>query len=259
MNAPIRSLTMLYLTGTGVLAGADEIPAPAVPGEGALRSAGLIYPLDDKPTPQCHASTMSKRRDGLVAAWFGGSMRRIRTWESGWRGTMGEDGRKPARWPAGGRERRKSMRAGIRFSSNRRRAPLLLFYKVGPSPSRWWGVMTSSPDGGKTWQDRHKLGEDEKIGHLLGPVKNKPIQLDDGTILCGSSSEHDGWRVHFEVTKDFGKTWEVIGPIHDGKEFGAIQPSILSHRDGRMQVLCRSRQKVVAQSWSKDGERHGAR
>ena len=52
-----------------------------------------------------------------------------------------------------------------------------------------------------------------------------------------------------------GKTWEVIGPINDGKEFGAIQPSILTWPGGRMQVLCRSRQNVIAQSWSEDGGR----
>ncbi|MFL2908634.1 MAG: exo-alpha-sialidase, partial [Limisphaerales bacterium] len=28
--------------------------------------------------------------------------------------------------------------------------PLLLFYKVGPTPSTWWRVMMTSKDGGKT-------------------------------------------------------------------------------------------------------------
>ena len=129
----------------------------------------------------------------------------------------------------------------------------MLFYKVGPSPSTWWGMLLTSDDGGKTWKNRRKLGKNDEIGHLLGPVKNKPIQLDDGSILCGSSTEHDGWRVHFELTKDLGKTWQVIGPIHDGKQFGAIQPSILTYGDGVMQVMCRSRQSVIATSWSKDG------
>ena len=129
----------------------------------------------------------------------------------------------------------------------------MLFYKVGPTPSRWWGVLLTSKDGGKTWGNRRKLGKNDKIGHLIGPVKNKPIQLVDGTILCPSSTEHKGWRVHFEATRDFGKTWKVIGPINDGKEFGAIQPSVLTYADGRMQVMCRSQQKVVTQSESKDG------
>ena len=128
----------------------------------------------------------------------------------------------------------------------------MLFYKVGPNPSRWWGMLTISDDDGKTWSEPRKLGADDTIGHLLGPVKNKPIQLEDSSILCPSSSEHRGWRVHFELTRDLGKTWEVIGPINDGEEFSAIQPSILRFADGKMQVLCRSKQSVITQSWSSD-------
>jgi predicted neuraminidase len=51
--------------------------------------------------------------------------------------------------------------------------------------------------------------------------------------------------------------WKKIGPINDGKEFGAIQPSFLTHyRDNpkrdKIQVLCRSKQGVITQSWSTD-------
>ena len=59
--------------------------------------------------------------------------------------------------------------------------------------------------------------------------------------------------VHFELTRDLGKTWQVIGPINDASKFNAIQPSIFTYPDGRMQVLCRTQERVVAQSWSKDG------
>jgi predicted neuraminidase len=117
-------------------------------------------------------------------------------------------------------------------------------------------MLVTSEDGGKTWSKPRKLGNNDILGNnsnLIGPVKNKPIQLKDDSILCPSSTEHEGWRVHFELTEDLGKTWQVIGPINDGKEFGAIQPSILTYPDGNMQVLCRSRQSVIAQSWSEDG------
>ena len=126
---------------------------------------------------------------------------------------------------------------------------LKLFYKVGPSPSEWWGMLTTSDDDGRTWSKPWRLGEG-RLGHLAGPIKNKPIQLADGSILCPTSTEDHGWRVHFELTRDLGKTWEVIGPINDGKKFGAIQPSILNYKDGVMQILCRSQQSVVTQSWS---------
>ena len=103
-----------------------------------------------------------------------------------------------------------------------------------------------------------KLGEHWAVGHLLGPVKNKPIELADGSILCPTSTEvdiEDGdgyWRVHFEVTRDLGKTWDVIGPINNGIKIDAIQPSILTYANGDMQILCRTKQDVVSQSWSRD-------
>ena len=65
-------LATAFLVLVPVIIQAAEIPAPAVPGNGALLSAELIYPLDDKPTPQCHASTIEETGSGLVAAWFGG-------------------------------------------------------------------------------------------------------------------------------------------------------------------------------------------
>lgn len=67
--------------------------------------------------------------------------------------------------------------------------PLMLFYKVGPNPRDWWGMLTTSEDNGKTWSSPVKLGEDPAIGPLLGPVKNKPVQLQDGTIISPSSIE----------------------------------------------------------------------
>ena len=131
--------------------------------------------------------------------------------------------------------------------------PLMLFYKVGPTPSKWWGMLITSEDQGATWSKPHRLGEDESIGHLIGPVKNKPVMLADGkTLLCASSSEHKGWRVHFEATEDLGKTWRVIGPINDGKKFGAIQPSVLFLGEQKLQILCRSKQDVITTATSED-------
>ena len=245
-------LISILLCVAGVVAAA-ELPPLATPEKGALLSANLIYSLEDQPTPQCHASTIAETSTGLVAAWFAGTrekhtdvgIRVSRLVNGKWTvsvevadGSEGEDKEYPCWNP-------------VLFQP--KKGPLMLFYKVGPTPSRWWGMLLTSKDGGKTWGDRHKLGKNDKIGHLIGPVKNKPIQLSNGTILCPSSTEHKGWRVHFEATQDFGKTWKVIGPINDGKEFGAIQPSILTYADGRMQVMCRSQQRVVTQSESNDG------
>ncbi|MES2796428.1 MAG: sialidase family protein, partial [Bacteroidota bacterium] len=126
-------------------------------------------------------------------------------------------------------------------------AELLLFYKVGPNVPKWWGMMMRSSDNGKTWSAPEKLPDG-----ILGPIKNKPELLSDGTLLCPTSSEHDGWRVHFEMTKDAGKTWKRTEPINDGKEYSAIQPSILFLKNGDLKLLCRSKNSFVLEATSKD-------
>ncbi|MDA0814020.1 MAG: exo-alpha-sialidase, partial [Verrucomicrobia bacterium] len=229
----------------------------AKPGEGAYLSGELIFSLDNRPTPECHASTLVETPDGLVASWFAGTYEKhpdVGIWVA-----RQLDGKwsAPVLVADGSEDEEKDFACWNPVLFQQKQGPLLLFYKVGPSPDTWWGVMMTSTDHGKTWGNRHRIGQDaaalgEKNPNLLGPVKNKPVQLADGTILCPSSSEHNEWRVHFEASSDHGKTWKVIGPIHDGKDFGAIQPSILNYPDGRMQILCRSREKVIAQSWSED-------
>lgn len=263
MNRKIRTtgLVITLLTAFSIFGLAQDkmqIPALANPGEGAYLKGELIYSLNHKPTPECHASTIVEVEDGLIAAWFGGTEERhsdVGIWMS-----MNLDGTwsKPVEVANGFQNDTLRYPTWNPVLFQPKNGPLMLFYKVGPNPREWWGMLITSENGGRTWSAPVKLGENENIGHLIGPVKNKPIQLSDGTILCPSSTEMESgnesnWRVHLELTKDFGKTWQVIGPIHDGVEFDAIQPSILTYADGKMQVLCRSRQNVISQSWSEDG------
>jgi predicted neuraminidase len=246
-----------------------ELPKVAHVGKNGIVQAGLIFELEGRQTPECHASTIAESPAGLVAAWFGGTHEKnldVGIWvsrlENGqWtepvevvNGVQSINLRYPCWNPV--LFQPKTHSTGSRLVN-----PLILFYKVGPNPREWWGMLTTSEDGGKTWSWPRKLGEHFAVGHLLGPVKNKPIQLSDGAVLCPSSSEVEvenagsSWKVHFEITYDLGRTWQVIGPIHDGLEFDAIQPSILDYPDGSLQILCRTRQNVLAQSWSKDGGR----
>lgn len=237
----------------------NGLPPLATAGEGAYVSGELLYPLDNKPTPQCHASTIVETPDGLVAAFFAGTYERHP--DVGIRVSRLVDGEWT--WP-------EEVVNGVQNDTLRypcwnpvlfqpEGGELMLFYKVGPSPQTWWGMVMTSKDNGMTWSEPRKLGEDPKVGHLLGPIKNKPIQLDDGTIINPTSIEYPkekgeepDWRVYFEISKDMGQTWEVVGPINDGVEFDAIQPSILTYADGRLQVVCRSRQDVLVESWSDD-------
>jgi predicted neuraminidase len=94
---------------------------------------------------------------------------------------------------------------------------------------------------------------------ILGPIKNKPVQLADGTILCPTSNETaeqpSKWTVHFERSADGGKTWMATPPLHDGIEIAAIQPSILfNDRPGgaKLQAVGRTRQGKVFTISSED-------
>ena len=93
---------------------------------------------------------------------------------------------------------------------------------------------------------------------ILGPIKNKPVQLPDGTILSPTSTEENKlfglWKVHFELSKDLGKTWSKIepAPVALEKTIQAIQPSILFHDNNKLQALGRSKGGKIFETWSED-------
>ena len=105
----------------------------------------------------------------------------------------------------------RAIRAGTRCCSKRVLGTLALFYKVGPRPTTWWGMVRTSRDNGRTWSEARRLPDG-----VLGPVKNKPVRLDDGTLISGSSTETpdaaNAWRVHFERSTDNGETWTIVRP-----------------------------------------------
>lgn len=77
--------------------------------------------------------------------------------------------------------------------------------------------------------------------------------LDNGALIAPSSTEGNGWNIHFEVTPDFGETWENVGPIARGEDdINAIQPSVLDHGNGKLQILARTRNRAIGTSWSED-------
>jgi alpha-L-rhamnosidase len=83
-------------------------------------------------------------------------------------------------------------------------------------------------------------------------VRNKPIELPDGSLLCGASTESDGWVVHMERAFHLGERWEQTGPLNDPRILAAIQPTILVHGPKTYQILCRTQQGFVAEAWSHD-------
>jgi len=232
-------LLILLTTGWSV----NMIGAADQPG---FVKAEFIY--ETAPFPSCHASTIAETKSGLIVAWFGGTRERD-----------------PdvciyvARHEGGSWTVPTEVANGVGFGDKRlptwnpvlfqlKGGPLLLFYKVGPSPSTWWGMMKHSADGGKSWSAPRRLPDG-----ILGPIKNKPVQLNNGDILAASSTEGSGgWRVHFERSTDGGQTWFATAPVSDGKAIHAIQPSILFHGDHRLQAIGRTREGRLFDIWSAD-------
>jgi predicted neuraminidase len=131
---------------------------------------------------------------------------------------------------------------------------LVLFYKEGPSPESWWGMRKMSYNNGVTWGPPIKLPTG-----FYGPVRNKPITLPSGMILCGSSIESSGWTVHMERTMNLDE-WTQSEPINSSLAYGgAIQPTLIPYPDGKIQALCRTKHGKIFGSWSEDAGLHWSR
>jgi len=227
--------------------------------KGATFASGVVdseFVFESAPFTSAHASTIVETREGLVTAWFAGTREGaadVGIWLS--RHLTGKWTRPievaTGRQPDGGRY---PCWNPVLFEAPDK--VLMLFYKVGPSPEGWWGMVRTSRDSGRTWTDARRLPDG-----ILGPIKNKPVQLSDGTLVAPSSTESSErpstWRVHFERTTDAGLTWTAAFPSAsaDGSAIDAIQPSILVHPGGRLQALGRTRSQRVFETWSDDGGR----
>lgn len=234
--------------------------------------------------PSCHASTIVELQNGdLLAAWFAGDYEGhpdVKIWTS--RLTKGSELWSAPVVAADGTfsDERLALLAGLDSTDNGRKAcynpvlfqmpdgEVLLFYKIGRFVQDWTGWLVRSNDNGHTWSDKQPLPNG-----FLGPVKNKP-ELIDGSLLCPSSTEKGGWKIHFERycldanghfpdAKELVEKASMIGPVpaeQAEKTFeqgtlspiGCIQPSILRLQDGRLKVLCRTQNGSLATSYSSD-------
>ncbi len=223
--------------------------------ESSILQTEFLY--EKAPFPSCHASTIVEATDGtLVSAWFGGTQEKhpdVGIWVSR---KVNEAWTAPIE-VANGVQYQRVDGTLVRHPTwnpvllQPKHGPLLLFYKVGPNPQTWWGLLTTSNDSGKTWTAPRQLPEG-----ILGPIKNKPIELANGVIVCPSSTESPGtdlWQVHMELTSDQGLTWRRTESLNDGKSFGAIQPSLLKLSENDLIAVGRTKQKRVFEMRSQDG------
>ncbi len=205
-----------------------------------------VYIYEKAPFPECHASTIVETKEGLLAAWFGGTHENhpdvciytsICTNGKWSEPALAADGivSETLRYPCWN---------PVLF--NRDNGDVILYYKVGVNPREWWGMYKISNDLGKTWSAAKEIP-----GKLLGPIKNKPQRMPDGSILYPTSIEtKDAWTIYVETSDQDMNNWGKTKIDNNG--FNAIQPTILFHEQGVIQLLCRSKEKKIVETWSSD-------
>ena len=217
------------------------------------------FVFENNPVPSCHAATLVQANDGsLVSAWFAGTAE-----------SKPDVGIWSARFVDGQWTAPVEVANGVQPDGTRdpcwnpvlfqpRQGKLMLFYKVGPSPATWWGMLRTSDDSGRTWGDARRLPDT-----FLGPIKNKPMQLSDGAILCGSSAEGLNpppvWQIHFERTADNGKTWQRIDVPQPQDSPAAIQPSILFLGGDKLLAVGRTKASRIFSTTSQNNGLTGSR
>jgi predicted neuraminidase len=210
------------------------------------------FVFEQAPFPSAHASTIAETPGGLIAAWFGGTRERnpdVGIWvsrqrEGAWEAPVEVANGIQAPTPDGKAQRFPCWNPVLFQPAG---APLMLFYKVGPSPAAWWGEVKTSDDHGATWSGSRKLP-----AGMLRPIKDKPVQLANGDVLCPSSTEDHGWRVHFERFHELDGDW-LRTPALNGSDVSLIQPTVLSLGGDKLMALARSRQQKIYQASSADG------
>lgn len=197
-----------------------------------------MFIFEKAPFAACHASTLVEVADGVfLAAWFGGKAegaKDVQIWLSRFDGKT---------WTAPevvGTEPGQPCWNPVLFKTAK--GTLWLWYKVGPKPENWTGFARTSTDAGKTWSKPEMLP-----AGVYGPVRAKPIQLADGTILAPTSVESFRcWSPYVDRSADDGKTWTRSNAFGVAdKPFGQIQPTLVPTKDGKVVALLRSRDPML--------------
>jgi predicted neuraminidase len=219
----------------------------------------------------CHASHLVWLPGGeILAAWFGGSEEGaddISIW-----GSRRKDGVWSQPFQLADQEGFPHWNPVFHLKSS---GELLLFYKIGRLLKEWYTMVKVSLDQGLTWSAPSELVAGDRGGR--GPVRNKLIQLSDGSWLAPASTEDGIWQSFVDRSENEGRSWEKSGDIRiagldydnieevEGSEIpvskqsfkgrGVIQPTLWESLPGQVHMLLRSTEGFIYRSDSEDGGR----
>ena len=206
---------------------------------------------------QCHASTVVRTGDGgFLVAWFAGTREStddVAIWgadravDGGWSPPRILAKVEPvAHWNP------------VLFALDERGSDLVLHFKVGRRIREWATWFKRSRDGGVTWSEARPLVPGDRGGR--GAVRCKPIRLESGEWLAGSSREQRRrWDSFFDRSPNGLDGWEATPDVplahwrFRGK--GLIQPTLWSSSADSVHALFRSTDGFVHRSESHDAGR----
>ena len=193
-----------------------------------------------------HWSSCPTRR--LLAAWFGGTREGASDVKI-WTARRDKDGwSTPNEVAAGVDAHGKPVAAWNPVLFCPAKGPLMLFYKVGPTPAAWWGMLMTSNDSGKD------MVRAESGCRMAFSVRSRTSRSSWPTArsCVRRAMSRTGGKLHIERATDQGATWTKTPPLNEGHKVRQIQPTLLDHGNGSIQLLSRSDAGKIFQSWSND-------
>ena len=216
-----------------------------------IRSQKKEFIFTQKPTDNCHASTVLPLEDGrIAAAWFAGTkegnddvdiLTCVRT-DEGW-----------------GQPVRVSAAPDIPHWNpvlfRKSSGEIILFFKVGKKIPAWKTYYCTSSDA-VAWSIPAELVEGD-IGGGRGPVKNKPIRLSDGRVIAPASDERNNlWVAFTDISCDDCASWRRMRTVPTRSLLGfyvpMIQPTLWESDDGSVHMLTRTSRGNIYRSDSFD-------